>query len=73
VICGPTSLTMAEDYYGTDLPTETIAAECYDDENALYGNWPFIAQAAAKHGYRAYTLRANTQQPLRTSSPQATL
>ena len=65
VICGPTSLTMAEDYYGCDLPTETVAADCYDSYNKLYGNWPLIAQGAAKHGFKAYTFRANGQQPLR--------
>jgi hypothetical protein len=65
VICGPTSLTMAEDYYGCNLPTETVAADCYDSYNDMYGNWPFIAQAAAKHGFKAYTFRANGQQPLR--------
>ncbi len=65
VICGPTSLTMAEDYYGCNLPTETVAADCYDSYNKLYGNWPFIAQAAAKRGFKAYTFRANGQQPLR--------
>ncbi len=65
VICGPTSMTMAEDYYGCDLPTETIAADAYDSYNGLYGNWPFIAQAAAKHGFKAYTMRANGQQPIR--------
>lgn len=65
VICGPTSLSMAEDYYGCDLPTETVAADCYDDRHRIYGNWPFIAQAAAKRGFKAYTLRANNQQFLR--------
>ncbi|MBP6963816.1 MAG: C39 family peptidase [Armatimonadetes bacterium] len=65
VICGPTSLTMAEDYYGCNLPTATVAADCYDDYNDLYGNWPMIAQGAARHGFKAYTFRANGQQPLR--------
>ncbi len=65
VICGPTSLTMAEDYYGCDLPTETVADDCYDEYYHAYGNWPFIAQAAAKRGFKAYTFRANGQQPLR--------
>lgn len=65
VICGPTSLTMAEDYFGCNLPTETVAADAYDSYNKLYGNWPFLAQAAAKRGFKAYVLRANTQQPLR--------
>ncbi|HET6453698.1 MAG TPA: C39 family peptidase, partial [Armatimonadota bacterium] len=65
IICGPTSLSMAEDYYGCNLPTETVAADCYDSYNGIYGNWPFIAQGAAKHGFKAYTFRANGQQPLR--------
>ena len=65
VICGPTSMSMAEEYYGCNLPTETVAADCYDSYNKLYGNWPFIAQGAAKHGFKAYTFRANGQQPLR--------
>lgn len=65
VICGPTSLTMAEDYYGCNLPTETVAADCYDSYNQLYGNWPLIAQGAAKHGFKSYVLRANGQQPIR--------
>ena len=65
IICGPTSMSMAEDYYGCDLPTETVAADCYDSYNGIYGNWPFIAQGAAKHGFKAYTFRANGQQPLR--------
>ena len=65
VICGPTSCTMALDYYGWDLPTETVAADCYDSYNKLYGNWPMIAQAAAKRGFKAYTLRTNGQQFLR--------
>lgn len=65
VICGPTSLSMALDYYGCDLPTETVAADCYDDYNHGYGNWPLIAQAGAKRGFKSYTFRANGQQPLR--------
>ena len=65
VICGPTSLSMAEEYYGCNLPTETVAADCYDEYYHAYGNWPLIAQAAAKHGFKGYTFRANGQQPLR--------
>lgn len=65
VICGPTSLSMAEEYYGCNLPTETVAEDCYDEYYHGYGNWPFIAQAAAKHGFKGYVFRANGQQPYR--------
>lgn len=65
LICGPTSMSMAEAYYGVDLPTATVAADCYDDYNGIYGNWPFIAQGAAKRGFKSWMFRANDQQPLR--------
>jgi len=64
-ICGPTSMSMAEAYNGCNLPTETVAADCYDDYNSIYGNWPFIAEGAAKHGFKTYYSRANDQQPIR--------
>jgi hypothetical protein len=65
VICGPTSLSMALEYYGCNLPTETVAADCLDEYYDGYGNWPFIAQAAAKRGFKGYVFRGNGQQPLR--------
>ena len=65
VICGPTSMSMAMAYNGCNLPTETVAAEDYDSYNDIYGNWPFLAQTAAKHGFKSYYSRSNGQQPLR--------
>lgn len=65
VICGPTSMSMAEEFLGVNLPTETVAADCYDDYNKLYGNWPFICQAAAKRGLKAFGFRCNNQAALR--------
>ncbi len=65
VICGPTSMALAMAYNGCNLPTETVAAEAYDSYNSMYGNWPFLAQAAARHGFKSYYCRANGQQPIR--------
>lgn len=65
VICGPTSMALAMAYNGCSLPTETVAAETYDSDYGGYGNWPFIAQEAAKHGFKSYFSRSNGQQPLR--------
>lgn len=64
-ICGPTSMSMAMAYNGCNLATETVANEAYDDVNGIYGNWPFLAQEAARHGFKSYYGRANGQQPLR--------
>ena len=64
-ICGPTSMSMSMAYNGCNLPTETVAAETYDAYNSGYGNWPFIAQEAARHGFKSYYSRSNSQQPLR--------
>lgn len=64
-ICGPTSLSMAEQYLGVNLPTATVAADCYDSYNGIYGNWPFICQGAASRGFKAWVFRGNNQQPIR--------
>lgn len=64
-ICGPTSMSMAEQYLGVNLPTETVAVECYDSYNGIYGNWPFIAQGAAGRGLKAHMFRCNDQLPIR--------
>lgn len=64
-ICGPTSMSMAMAYNGINLATETIVVEEKDTYNDMYGNWPFIAQEAAKYGFKSYYCRANGQQPLR--------
>lgn len=65
VICGPTSMSMSMAYNGCNLPTETVAAETYDSYGDGYGNWPFIAQTAARHGFKSYYMRSNSQQTLR--------
>jgi len=45
--------------------TEYVCGEEYDSYNTMYGNWPFIAQEAARHGFKSYYSRANNQQPIR--------
>lgn len=64
-ICGPTSLSMALDYFGIDLPTEQVASEAYDTLNGIYGNWPFLAQAAAAHQLRSYLFRCTDFEPIK--------
>ncbi len=64
-ICGPTSMSMAMAYCGAFLSTEYVVTEEYDSYNDMYGNWPFIAQEAAKYGFKSYYSRSNGQQPLR--------
>lgn len=65
VICGPTSLSMAEQYFGENLDTAIVAADAYDDYGKIYGNWPFLAEAAAKRGMTAYVMRCTDQRPIR--------
>ena len=64
-ICGPTSMSMAMAYNGCNMTTEAVVTEEKDTYNDMYGNWPFIAQEAAKHGFKSYYCRANNQQPIR--------
>lgn len=65
IICGPTSMSMAMAHNGCFLSTEYIVTEEYDSYNHMYGNWPFIAQEAAKYGFKSYYSRSNGQQPFR--------
>lgn len=46
--CGPTALTMALSAHGISMPTDQVAYACWDELNALYGNWPFLAAAGSR-------------------------
>lgn len=63
-ICGPTSLSMALDYWGRDLPTADVATQAWDDANHLFGNWPFLAQAAARNGLKSWVMRCEDYAPI---------
>lgn len=56
-ICGPTSLAMILEYFDRPLPTVAVAALAYDELNDIYGNWPFLAAAAAEAGLASYVTR----------------
>jgi hypothetical protein len=56
-ICSPTSLGMVMQYRGVDLPTEVVAAACYDPAHDIYGNWPRNIQAAYSLGVPGYLAR----------------
>jgi len=53
-ICSPTSVAMVFEYYGTNLPTTTVAKGVYDNGANIYGNWPFNTAFAASLGFDAY-------------------
>ena len=53
-ICSPTSVAMVLEYYGTNLPTTTVARGVYDNSTKIYGNWSFNTAYAASLGYNAY-------------------
>ena len=59
--CSPTSLTMVLNYYGRDYTPLEVAAETYDPNDDLYGNWPYNAQAAYVMGMkRSWISRHNS-------------
>jgi Peptidase_C39 like family len=49
-ICSPTSLSMVLAYHGVERAPEVVAAEVFDDEHDVYGNWPRSIQTAYEAG-----------------------
>lgn len=50
-VCGPTSLSMALQFHGVDLPTNSVAALAKDPPGQIqYGNWSYLAATAAELG-----------------------
>lgn len=58
-ICSPTSVSMVLDYHGTSKPTAQVAAELFDVENDIYGNWNRAVQGAARFGVKGHLTRIN--------------
>jgi hypothetical protein len=53
-VCGPTSLSMAMQYYGVPRSTEEIAQLARDPAGPIeYGNWAYLAAAAGELGFDA--------------------
>jgi hypothetical protein len=51
-VCGPTSLSMAMHFYGIERPTMEIAQLARDPVGPIeYGNWAYLAAAAAELGF----------------------
>lgn len=57
VICSPTSLSMVLEYYGHDIPTAEVAANCRDNGAGIYGNWVYNAAYAGSLGLTSYVER----------------
>ncbi len=54
IICSPTSTAMCMDYKGLSLPTEDVAAQCFDYGARIYGNWLFNVACAGENGFKAH-------------------
>lgn len=56
-ICSPTSLCMALNSLGVDVPLEAVLQSVFDQTAAIYGNWTFNTAAAGSLGVQAYVRR----------------
>ena len=56
-ICSPTSVGMAMEYLGREVPTVILAEEIFHAPTDRYGVWPAAVRAAAAHGIPGYLLR----------------
>lgn len=52
-ICSPTSVSMALESLGFNYPTHFVAADCHDEGDKMYGNWPFNVASLWRLGARA--------------------
>jgi hypothetical protein len=60
-ICGPTSLSMALEYCGVNRPTEEVARLAQDPAGPIeFGNWAYLAAAAAELGVGAEVASLNS-------------
>ena len=63
-ICSPTSVAMVLAYAGISTTPEEVAAQAYDANFDLYGNWPRSIQAAYANGVPGYLTRFASWKPL---------
>jgi hypothetical protein len=56
-VCSPTSLAMALDWHGVDVPSHAVAGAVFDPANDIFGNWPRNVQGAFALGVPALLVR----------------
>jgi hypothetical protein len=59
-VCSPTSLAMIAGFYGCPLSTDEAAAQAYDKQNDIYGNWSLNMLAISRLGFRATVEHAHS-------------
>ena len=72
-ICCPTSIAMILESHGIDIGTSESAANSYDVENKIYGNWPRSAQSVVRWGLASEVRRfrdtSDVRRVLATGNP----
>lgn len=70
VICSPTSLSMALEYYGYSEETEEVAKGAFDNGAEIYGNWSYNVAYAGSKGFTAYVARFTSLEQIKAMISQ---
>ncbi|MBI2252446.1 MAG: peptidase C39 family protein [Armatimonadetes bacterium] len=65
-ICAPASIAMILNYYGINKNLNDVAMGCFDQENNIFGNWPFNTAYAGESGLYAWVKFFNSLEELKT-------
>lgn len=53
-ICSPTSVSMAMEFLGVDMPMQDVAGCVYDNGAEIYGNWSYNASFPGEMGFNSF-------------------
>jgi hypothetical protein len=52
-VCSPASVAMVAGFYGCSLSVDDVAAQVYDRQHDIYGNWSLNMLAISRLGFKA--------------------